>query len=63
MFSRGTPVAAWNHMNDGHPNNSASLLAPVCAEPPACGDRETAEQREDGDELDKYDLSTLACTD
>jgi hypothetical protein len=45
-------------------------LAPACPEVPSCGDHKAADQRSaagtlrfDREELDKYDLSTLACTD
>ncbi len=44
-------------------------LAPVCTEAPPCGDQKADDQRAglrpgfDREELDKYDLSTLACTD
>jgi hypothetical protein len=68
MFSRGTSVAAWNPMNDRLVALPQSDLAPVCTEAPSCGDHKAEVESGlrpsfDREELDKYDLSTLACTD
>ena len=64
MVPTGTPLARHSRMNDRPLVPASSLLSPLrLAEPPAPADEE--QRGDDGGEveLDKYDISTLACTD
>jgi hypothetical protein len=67
MFSRGTGVAALKGMNEGQQRNASAILAArAAAEAEAERARRDAEPDASCDvaeELDKYDVSTLACTD
>ncbi len=58
----GTSLARSRRMNEEHPAPcSTQLVTPRAPEAPS--DEEAARQADPPQELDKYDLATLACTD
>lgn len=65
MVNTGTALARPSRMNDRQLSSLPSMLAqPRAAEPLAPVEEEAFElPATAGDELDKYDISTLACTD
>jgi hypothetical protein len=65
MFAAGTRLARSPSMNDRPLSPAPQLLSQPIAQPPltpAPADDEVRRD-EDDDGLDKYDISTLACTD
>ncbi len=57
MLLSGTTFARPSRMNDLPQSLVPALLAEEPAQP------EDERRLDDGDEIDKYDISTLACTD
>ena len=64
MLHTGTTLARAPRMNDRLQVPAPSLLSPVrMADPPAAAEEDQGRDDDSGRELDKYDISTLACTD
>jgi hypothetical protein len=64
MHLTGTMLARPSRMNDRPLYPAPSLISPVrAAEAPAPVEDDLRADDDSGEEIDKYDLSTLACTD
>ena len=64
MDLSGTGLARPSRMNDRSLYTAPSQLSPLrAAEAPAPVEEELRRDEDGGEELDKYDISTLACTD
>jgi hypothetical protein len=63
MHLTGMSLAALPRMNDRYPLPAPCARLLDIADAPPTRDDEIGPADADGDELDKYDPSTLACTD